>query len=215
MAKVTILPTINQRWLEVAFWIAGANWIMWRSDFEYVGPYNQMPVLADQDRFLTFVSEYSLFQRQTEAARLCARTAIMAYNLHLAFGDSTGIQIDLLAQNLQASGGTLNEEPSLLSKLAAFAEPSRFNAYDGSARKGLRKWTPGFRRGNQSEYQTHCTRIDVALAGALGQRIGAYLAAHTPPTTDVPGFTRRVLDVYLMIEGGRWSTVLQHPFPST
>ena len=211
MAKVTIFPTINPRWLEVAFWIAGTNWTMWRSDFEYVGPYNQMPVLADQNRFLTFVSEYSLFQRQTRTARLCARTAIIDYNLRLAFGDSTGMQIDLLAQNLQSSSATLNEEPSLLSKLAAFAEPGRFNAYDESARKGLRKWTPGFRRGNQSnqsKYQTHCTRIDIALAGALGQRIGAYLAAHTLPTTDVPGFTRRVLDVYLMIEGGRWSTVL-------
>ena len=153
MTNITILPTMNPRWLDVAFWIAGANWVMWRSDFEYVGAYKHIPVLADQNRYLTFVSDYSLFQRQTKIARLRARTVIIASDLDLAFDDSTGVHIDLLVQKLQTSAGTANEEPSLLSKLAAFAEPSRFNAYDGSARKGLRKWTPGFRRGNQSKSQ--------------------------------------------------------------
>ena len=147
MAKVTILPAIDPQWLEVAFWIAGANWVMWRSDFDYAGPYNQMPVLANQNRFLTFISEYSRLQRQTGIARLGVSTAIVNSNLNVAFGDRTGAEIDLLAQSLKISGGTQNKELSLLSKFAAFAEPGTFNAYDKSARQGLSRRCRPRRRG--------------------------------------------------------------------
>lgn len=199
------LPIINPRWLDVAFWMASANWVMWQRDFNYVGPYKKIPVLRIHNRFLSFVVEYNLFQRQDVDARLDALRAIVASNLMLAFADPAGYGIDRLALNLKASGGTVKIELSLLSKLAAFCKPADFNAYDQTARKGLVMWTTG---GGLSDYAAYCSRINVALSGPLGLAIVSYLTKKTPPTQNILGFARRMLDVYLMIEGRRWSKII-------
>ena len=109
-----------------------------------------------------------------------------------------------LRRRFGAKGG--NRIVSAVSKVAAFVRPTRFVACDSYAKKGL---NIVLQRATSCSFDTHACYLamfDEAWAGEQGQEIRAYMkdSAHSEVEHE-PRFQRRVLDVCLMMRGGRWA----------
>ncbi|MDR3505139.1 MAG: hypothetical protein P4L52_02740 [Acidocella sp.] len=201
--------------------------MMWAQDYTYAGPASGMPLLltagmpathpkhptpitTGQLRFLAFATSYGVLRGHNISARLHAQGAISsAPNLQAAFTNLTGAGIDTLAASLRTSDGTLNVQLSLLTKLVTFYDPARFNPCDSFSMRGLAAWCPTYTP--RGTYQDFCTEVNNVLAGPLGTAIQTYLVVNAvclPKTTTTVAFQRRMLDIYLMLEGGRWKPPL-------
>ena len=200
---------MNDR-IEFAFWTAGSNWLMWRADFEFPGPHERMPVLADQERFSSFITEYRLLQGQTSERREELRQRLLgAFDFREMTKQDDGNGIDTMAHRLSEEFPGLGVQRSFLSKLAAFARPECFIAWDQFAREGVANLTEGPAHGKYATYSDYLAAINTAWEGEHGHRIRKFVDKKRTPTQQPnDAFSRRVFDVYLMIEGGRWSPPL-------
>jgi hypothetical protein len=189
--------------LNFAFWTAGANWLCWKNDFEHSGRSSYMPVLANQERYEAFLSEYSALRGVSQNNRAALRTRLyQAQDFDSMIQKKSGLGIDELAESLRANYGL---RLSFISKLAAFAQPETFIAWDIFARGGvaiLRERAEGYK------YQSYCdylADVNQVWQEKLRVPIRDFLSdKKIPANAPRKAFQRRMLDVYLMLEGGRW-----------
>ena len=200
---------MNQSEFDWALSMAVQNWAEWRSDFEYAGnDKSNLPVLRNPNRWAYFVWSYSVLRQLPAEAKAIGMGIREQLNdgdrLGDALADNNGQGIDDLGDWIATLHPALGRRRSLASKLAAFARPDRFVAWDRFAKSGAAALCN--HSSNYRSYQDYLTDIDTIWGGPLGAQIRGRVASH--PFTSVPvaevRFQRRVLDHYLMIRGGRW-----------
>lgn len=192
--------------LDFALWSAGANWLAWRADFDFAGPVEQLPVLVDPDRFKRFVKEYGVLRGVPSASRQSARALLLVPPLFGGALAAGAEGIDTLATDL--SFDLHGKQTAFFSKLAAFAQPGRFVAYDKFARRGLARAMGKPDGSYDGSYHRYSVDMDLCWRGETGKQIRSFLRGRaTPVGSGGSAFGRRVLDAYLMVRGGRWPNV--------
>jgi hypothetical protein len=126
-------------------------------------------------------------------------------NFIKAIQQHDGKALDDAINEVQSVNG--NKQQSAISKLAAFAAPSYFIAYDTYSRQGmnfLQKRNKSF-KGNYSQYKLD---VDKILSEEIGLSILVEMKKHDcvyiNSTSTQNAFQLRVLDNVLMHMGGRW-----------
>jgi len=200
---------LNQQWIMFALWEAGSNWRLWRSDYECGDAPERMPVLANADRFLKFIHSYGLMRYRTQQQCEEFRQALHTGSDLRQAVIRNGAGIDGLARCFNKRYSWLDIELSLFSKLAAFARPESFIAWDQFARRGVATLAGGPTNGKYRDYSSYLADVDLLWSNGAGDSIKAFLSGKTLPTArSDDAFPRRILDCYLMITGGRWSVEL-------
>ncbi len=204
------MKSLDTNLLTFALWTAGANWCRWAADFEHKGDCAELPVLAHNERYRAFVSEYSLLRYYTLDEREQLRQKLYRSNAFKnALKPADGNGIDELAIQLTEEYPGFDTERSFISKLAAFARPDTFVAWDRFARIGLSAVTNGPAKGNYRSYSEYLSAANGLQSAELGRKIDKYLDRSSLPTDNRNAFRRRVLDVFLMVRGGRWQHQLR------
>jgi hypothetical protein len=185
--------------------VARANWADWQDVYEHGGPIRDNPLLADAGKFATFCREYSVGRTIRRGTRNELRVTLSEPRFSEAIQEDTGL--DILENEFRPRFGTCNgtrRMTSLLSKVAAFVKPERFVAWDKYARKGLSAVMAG--TAPFQTYAEYLAAFDRAWDDPPGQQVRDYLLNRAQNESEKqPRFQRRVLDVCLMIKGGRRS----------
>lgn len=90
---------------------------------------------------------------------------------------------------------------SALSKVATFVQPEWFTAYDYYASSGLNLIIGRSKSAFFPSYASYLADFNAAWNGPHGERIREIIKPVTSVQAE-PRFQRRVLDLYLMVEGG-------------
>jgi len=190
-----------------AIQIARKNWNDWQDVFEHGIPIDTSPLLADQKRFASFCKGYSVSRTIRRGTQNQLRLALRGRDFVEVLRDDTGGKFDKFEKEMRVRFGTGNGRGivSALSKVAAFIKPERFVAWDSYAKRGA-NIVQG--RGVSSQFRAYADYLadfDSIWNGPTGQQIRDYVAAHSAEQAleTEPRFLRRVLDVCLMICGGR------------
>ena len=129
---------MNDRLAEFAFLAAASNWAMWRADFEFGGNPTDLPVLVCEKRFHAFVSEYGLLHGIKKPKRENIRVSLSKWNyLNKINNCEDRYLLDDIVKVAKNEFIFKNTEMSLISKLAAFARPEKFVAWDRYIRRGV------------------------------------------------------------------------------
>ena len=208
------IPPPNPRIMNFAFLSAGANWMQWLADFTFVGEPQCLPVLRDENRFATFCKEYRPLNRvKLETCEEMRQRLLGATEFREAVADDSGAGIDSLARRLKDEFDLRGGPRSFVSKLAAFARPSCFVAWDRFARDGVARVLYARQRSAHTHYRCFLNDFNELWNNPdLGREFRAYVSPNLLailPSDDA--FGRRMLDVYLMTVGGRWETDLALP----
>lgn len=203
--------------LRNALRISNANWDLWRDDFEFNGDNSRLPVLTQPYRFCCFCRDYSLLRHQSSQVVERVRSELVySPKFKLMLQDRTGKKLDDLAEELASRVGGIKKERSLLSKLAAFAQPATFIAWDRFARRGAKYiasqiTSPSPPRGRMRApkgkytpyrtYESYLADVSAILDSDVGEEIGRTTGADPRGRA----YTLRVLDCYLMTVGNRWA----------
>jgi hypothetical protein len=193
------------------------NWAKWRDVFEHGTPVRTNPLLTDPTRFGDFCKEYSVGRTIRGGTRNEFRIELCAPSFSDAIRDDSGQAIDSFEECMRTRFGTVrtrigmhDDKPgrlvSVLSKVAAFVRPERFVAWDTYAKRGVNLTRNCAASRQFGSYAGYLEEFDKIWNGQIGQEIRDHAArtgAHGIETE--PRFLRRVLDVYLMKRGGRWS----------
>jgi hypothetical protein len=200
----------DRTWLEISFRMACHNWERWRNDYEAAGEFRNLPVLTYPERFRSFWKEYSVLQ----GVRL-PRDRVRAWltekrdsTVDVCEGAAQSVDRlkDELAMFLHGEGERNCNHLSFVSKLAAFARPEVFVAKDSNATHGLL----AYNEAAGDTYEAYMAAVNAVFDGELGGAIRQYADDLNHPGTDA-AFSRRMMDVYLMLEGGRWRDL--RPWP--
>jgi len=203
--------------------VAAKNWKNWQNVFEHLGPFENNPLL-NQKEFYKFLHEYSV-GRTIEGGK---RALFLDYlksptsPLTRILSDPSGKQLDSELKEIKTTFGAKvkrsknNLHPvqrtprSLLSKVASFLEPGSFIAWDTYACKGLNLAMNRPRGVPFRDYATYRKDVAYLMFSSLGTLIRKACAGHYPSRHAMMGdrFHLRVLDVYLMRQGGRGSMIL-------
>jgi len=194
--------------LKIIYFRAGLNWLSWQDNFEH-GSSARLPALDCPKRFQKFVYDYSLLRSYKTEEREEIRQWLNCYGrLGTATNDPSGAGVDALAGKLKQKGPCWTEEISLVSKLAAFARPDIFIAYDQFATKGAKiciaeiRDAPNKRKSYQ-HYPAYLADVHEIVKSPVGGQMREYLSTNTPPTKHKKAFVLRMIDCYLMEVGGR------------
>jgi hypothetical protein len=202
---------------ELAIHFASLNWIMWQDVWEHDGPAFDSPIFdpgienVDDSRFLEFVSEYSVLRYFTIDERQSIRGFVRSQDrIDVLVGNPDGSGIPALADAIFDEFGPDRQE-SFASKLAAFLNPEVFVASDRFSRRGVYNYINHYGDGGVTHaaldcYQTYLEYVNHIWA-AEWPAIELGLA-NIQGLAEVDhgniGFQRRILDVLLMLNGGRW-----------
>jgi hypothetical protein len=185
--------------LQKLYFQAGWNWVSWIDDFDCKLKTQNLPVLEGEDRFAKFLGNYSLLRYHDATAKETIRKWLSG-NGKLAnateFPDGRGI--DKLADDLKKHTHKKRRELSLISKLAAFAKPASFIAYDKYARKGTRIILGKTASGKYDTYVEYLADANLILNGDVGIELKKYASTLPLPTKNTKAFIMRLLDFYLM-----------------
>jgi hypothetical protein len=204
-------PVLDNQLLSKLTERARQNWEHWRDSFEHAGPISQIPVLADGARFRSFLADYYVGRTIRKGKHdEFRRELVNSGKFEAAICDESGQSLDRLEAELRPRFGSKdgkNRLTSVLSKLAAFIRPERFVAWDRFAKKGLNIVQGRSASFQFRTYSDYLSAFDAAWKGQPGMEIRDYVTK-----VDVQSklerearFQRRVLDMYLMECGGRWS----------
>lgn len=210
------MPLFDDADLTKAKEIADKNWTEWQEDFEYNGAYERLPVLQEPYRFCRFCRDYSLMRYADSNVVEKVRTLLFGRELFRSVvEDETGANLDALADDLPKRIPEVDAERSMLSKLAAFARPDKFIAYDRFARRGAhyfvnRSRYPQVALGallrsprKSAPYRTYVDYLrDVNTVS--GSEAGDQVRNSVGADSRGNGFVLRVLDCCLMMVGNRW-----------
>ena len=210
------MPIFDQPLLAKAGRIADDNWKVWQKDFEFDGDHARIPTLSDRYRFCCFCRDYSLIRHSSSSVVESVRRALCdSDEFRQVVQDTNGGALDKLAEQLPRRVPGIETERSLLSKLAAFARPDEFIAWDTFAQRGVHYLArraeyppapPGvpLRSPKKSApyrtYADYLSDVRTLLDGASGNEIRDFVGDQG---TRTKGFVLRVLDCCLMIVGGR------------
>jgi hypothetical protein len=189
--------------------VARKNWDDWRVVFEYNGPINTNPLLADPVRFDHFLDEYSVRRTIRKGTHDQFRLALIEEpEFSAAIRNDSGQALDKLEEDLRRRFGVHNVRNriiSVMSKVAAFVRPERFVAWDTYAKIGLNKVLGRSASSRFNNYAEYLAAFDEAWENQPGQEIRGCVTRNGAQSVveNEPRFLRRVLDVYLMKRGGR------------
>ncbi len=162
-------------------------------------------LLANPKVFSRFCAEYSVGRTiRTGTKEECRR--MIRRLIRRAIKDPLGSGIDNLDRRLRPHFGTRNGRSmvSMISKVGAFYRPEVFVAWDKYARKGLNIMSNLPPSRNFTGYVHYLATVEQLWATPVRKQIeSAVSAAGGCPQYNPPAFGRRVLDVALMIVGGR------------
>jgi hypothetical protein len=187
--------------------VARKNWRDWRDVFEHGASIPANPLLANRSRFASFCKEYSVSRTIRKGAQNDFRVELCEPPFSEAMRDDSGQALGEFEANLRTRFGThggRNRMISVLSKVAAFVRPERFAAWDNYAKRGV-NLTQGRPASFQfATYADYLAEFDYIWNGPIGQEIKDYAMSEGARGLETePRFLRRVLDVRLMICGGR------------
>lgn len=178
--------------------------------FEHAGPISTNPILADSGLFRKFCNHWSVTRTIRKGTHDQFRCELRdSVQFSDALNDPTGKLLDQLHEGrLRPRYGTIGKKgspnaiPSVLSKIATFMRPDVFTAWDSYAIPGLnpivgRPQTLWF-----ATYADYLSSFNSVWNGPYGQRIRELKNPSTLSVTGEPRFQRRILDLYLMAEGG-------------
>jgi hypothetical protein len=211
MKKRATAYVLSDHLMEELIKVARKNWNDWRDVFECGGAIDEHPLLTCPERFASFCGEYSVNRTLRAGKRDELRLKL---NRSRQFGkvleDDSGRSLDRLEEKLRPRFATKqgeNRMVSVLSKIAAFVKPERFVAWDRFAKKGLNKVLGCRASFPFRSYAEYLGAFDCAWYGLPGQKITEHVRARRvgEAVEGEPRFLRRVLDVYLMKCGDRWS----------
>ena len=190
---------------------ASKNWRDWRDVFQHNGTVPSNPLLADPDRFTSFLQEYRVSRTIRSGRHQKFRRKLRdSQRFVKAIQDDTGESLDLFADKLRADFGTRdgkNRVISALSKVAAFVRPERFVAWDAYAKRGVNKALGRAANSRFEGYAQYLSDFGTLWDGTHGQEIRNYVTRNGAfsAVEAEPRFLRRALDVCLMKLGGRWA----------
>ena len=185
--------------LEVTAYIASLNWNAWRACFDNGAAMLRKRLLEVADRFQELVQGYQLLRYESAENKKRLRIWMTKENrVGRLIAEADGSGVDCLAQEMKAGG--FNRERPFLSKIAAFARPNVFIAYDNYARDGLVEL--GIVEGAPDKHVMYLEAVR-ELQRHIGKDMEKHLECRSLPTENSGAFQLRVLDVHLMMSGGR------------
>lgn len=190
---------------------ARQNWEQWRDVFEYDGPISHNPVLANSTRFRFFLADYYVGRTISKGKHDEFRLQLLrSKEFEVATLDGSGQGIDEIEVALRpffGSKGGKNRLTSVLSKLATFINPARFVAWDRFAKKGLNIVKDRSASSQFRSYSEYLSAFDTLWEAKVGKDIRDFMengGAQNRVEREAR-FQRRILDMYLMECGGRWT----------
>lgn len=198
--------TVSKKEIQLSIYRAVLNWHEWSDCFEHKGPMKDLPVFSNPTRLRNFTHEYGLrwlgdeFQRAKFAADVLANA-----NFIKAIQQYDGIALDKVINEVHSYDNKRHQ--SAISKLAAFAAPNYFIAYDKYSRQGMNLLQ--FRnKGLEGSYAEYRLDVDKILSEEIGSSILVEMKKHGDvyinQISNQKAFQLRVLDNVLMLKGGRW-----------
>lgn len=162
--------------------IARRNWDKWRDVFEHGMPVTTNPLLADPLRFTRFCGEYRVSRTIRGGTQNDLRLELKSARFSRAIADDTGRLLDKLEANLRPRFGAHDPArrlTSVLSKVAAFARPERFVAWDRYAKRGLNVVRGRGESVPYASYADYLAEFDQAWNGEPGRLIRKVAATAT------------------------------------
>jgi len=197
--------------LETAYWIACENWRIWRADFEFTGHAGNLPILSKPERHKAFLAEYNPLRGiagkgEGSEGDLLYKQLCKPGVFQRMINHSNGAGIDTLNEELANHLLISKSKLSYLSKLATFSRPETFLPWDSFARKGVAKLNNGPAQGNYKKYVDFLSSANRVWDDHACNAIETFLNGRSISASNGhrEGFSRRMLDVCLMLEGGRW-----------
>lgn len=195
-----------------ALHIARKNWRDWRDVYEHSGPISRNPLLAEPGiRFGSFCKEYSVHRTIRAGTQQTFRRELARSQAFLeAIQNGSGHDLDVIEPTLRERFGT-HDPPrrmiSVLSKVAAFLKPERFVAWDQYAKKGVNVLIGGRANRAFNSYADYLAAFETVWNGEPGKMIREFIIRNDRQgdIETQTRFLRRILDVYAMKCGGRWS----------
>ncbi len=186
------------------------TWADWKDAFQHNGSISTNPILADPVRFNRFCWKWRVGRTIRKGTRTEFRRRLLhSEKFEEAIRDDSGHLLLELEKNLRAEFGTRKRNGvcsivSILSKIAAFVRPERFVAWDRFAKRGLNVVLGRPVNARFDNYVQYLADFERVWEGPHGERIREMTnEAPQQPLETEPHFQRRVLDLYLMIQGGR------------
>lgn len=198
----------NDDYIREAIQAAQKVWMDWRNVFEHSGDINSNPILADSGRFSYFCNEWGVARTIRAGTSDEFRCTLRdSEDFLAALDDHTGAALDQLHDNvLRPRFGTRGGQKSVrsaLSKIATFVRPAVFTAWDSYARPGLNLAVGRSKSAWFESYADYLSIFNGVWNGVYGERIRETInSLSIPLKADDLCFGRRVLDLYLMREGG-------------
>jgi hypothetical protein len=200
--------------IDAAIWIAGAAWADWKDCFEATAEGRPLPVLHDLQRYKEFLKQYRVLRPADVNTRNDIRVELSNsnhFNTLVAEGQIT--LVDHIVNDLATTHPDLGRQRSFVSKVAAFARPDCFVAYDQYASRGAALLCDGPRNGAYESYEQYMSDVNLIRGHAQKQiqkRLTNLLKKPSPflnADRQQRAFELRVLDGVLMMVGGRWSHI--------
>ena len=189
-------------------YLAASNWAAWNDVWTGATRHKRLDRLLSAPRFEAFLKEYAVRRASPKNRRTALRKRLAE-----GFGEArSGADLDRLADSLFDADLTHVRARSLVSKVAAFAEPEIWLPKDRFSEKGLRfilrdgkaRIPRGHAPNTLERYFDGALRVDVggidAAFAAMRGRFGLVPGSADP---SVAAFRNRVLDCWLMALGGR------------
>lgn len=197
----------NEDNLQIAIHATNKVWKEWQVVFEYAGRLSKNPILADPCLFRKFCHDWSVARTiRAGTSDEFRRVLLESYDFSDALYDPTGKALDDLHEStLRPRFGTQdgkNGVQSVLSKIAGFVRPDIFTAWDRYATFGLNLAVGRSKILWYENYSEYLKSFNDIWEGPCGERIRGMRNLTAISVATEPRFQRRVLDLYLMAEGG-------------
>ena len=200
--------TVSSKEIQISIYRAALNWHEWSDCFEHKGALDELPVFSNPTRLKNFTHEYGLRWLGNESQRAKFAADVLANtNFIKAIQQHNSSALDVVIEVVRDCVSN-NRQQSAISKLATFASPSYFIAYDKYSRQGLNLLL-GRNKGFRGSYAQYRLDVDKILYEEMGLSILVEMKKHDcvyiNSTATQNAFQLRVLDNVLMHMGGRWS----------
>jgi len=200
------MTLISNQDIQIAICRAVINWHEWSDCFENPGNVRTLAVMVDEDRFSKFCQEYGLHWIGGEAQRRQFLDAMRNSNdFQFAVRHKSEKRLAKAMNTVKDSFG--RRQLSAISKLAAFAVPSYFVAFDRYSRMGAAQLAC-VPLADLEFYPRYLNEVQKLLNSYIGDGLRECIKRHpsSPSGRYREAFLRRVLDCLLMKLGGRWSS---------